>query len=65
MTNEEMNRVLRKLIALGRCFNVLIDSNQYTGISKGEVYAVIENKTIFQYLANFEDVAKWGFIKSI
>ena len=60
MANEEMNRVLRKLIALGHCFNVLIDSNQHTGISQAEVIIEIENGTIFQHLAKFEDVVNWG-----
>jgi|ERR671918_123657 hypothetical protein len=60
MANEEMNRVLRKLTALGSCFNVLIDSNQHTGISQDEVIIEIDNGTIFQHLAKFEDVVNWG-----
>lgn len=61
MIDEEMGKMLRKLTILGSSLNAVIDAGQHEGISKADVYARIEDKTIFQYLAEkFEDVARWG-----
>lgn len=61
MIDEEMSRMLRKLTLLASSLNAVIDAGQHVGISKADVYAQIEEKTIFQYLAKrFDNVAGWG-----
>lgn len=61
MIDEGMGRMLRKLTMLASSLNAVIDAGQHEGISKSDVYARIEDKTIFHYLAEkFEDVSRWG-----
>jgi hypothetical protein len=61
MIDEEMGRMLRKLTMLASSLNAVIDAGQHVGISKADVYARIEDKTIFQYLGEkFEDMSRWA-----
>lgn len=60
MMNEKMGEVLGKLASLAFSLNNLIDTNKHEGVTKDEVYAAIENKTIFQYLKRFEPSINWG-----
>ena len=61
MFNGEMGVVLRKLTAFGLYLDAVIDSGLHLGISRDDIGARIDDKTIFQFLEEkFQSVSHWG-----
>ncbi len=60
MISEDMAKMLRKLTQLAFCFTAVIDARKHDGVRKEHVISHIERGTIFDFLAGFEDIARWG-----
>lgn len=61
MIDEEMSRVIRKLLGIAGDLNALIDSGKHEGVSKTEIITEINNHTIFKYLENnFQSEFRWA-----